>query len=89
MVLAIKCNANEPFAFYVISLLLLVFKNGSILRVYNIHTSSMANKRPPTGAPKAEAMPAAAPAEMKFRRSSELRKREKHGRLHSKVADLN
>ena len=52
-------------------------------------TSSMANRRPPTGAPKAEAMPAAAPALMKFRRSSELRKREKHGRVHSKVADLN
>ena len=49
----------------------------------------MAKRRPPTGAPKAEAMPAAAPALMKFRRSSELRKREKHGSVHSKVADLN
>ena len=49
----------------------------------------MANKRPPTGAPNAEAMPAAAPAEIKFRRSSELRKRAKNGRVHSNVADLN
>ena len=30
-------------------------------------TSSMANKRPPTGAPKAEATPAPAPADMKLR----------------------
>ena len=52
-------------------------------------TSSIAKRRPPTGAPKAEAIPAAAPAEMKLRRSSEFRKREKHGKLHSKVADLN
>ena len=52
-------------------------------------TSSMAKRSPPTGAPKAEAIPAAAPAEMKFLRSSELRNREKHGRVHSKVADLN
>ena len=55
----------------------------------NDDTSSIANRRPPTGAPKAEAMPAAAPADIKFRRSSELRNREKQGRLHSKVADLN
>ena len=30
-------------------------------------TSSMENRRPPTGAPKAEAIPAAAPALMKLR----------------------
>ena len=30
-------------------------------------TSSIANNRPPTGAPNAEATPAPAPAEMKFR----------------------
>lgn len=30
-------------------------------------TSSIENKSPPTGAPNAEATPAAAPAEMKFR----------------------
>lgn len=30
-------------------------------------TSSIENKRPPTGAPKAEATPAAAPADMKLR----------------------
>jgi hypothetical protein len=34
-------------------------------------------------------MPAAAPADMKFRRSSELRNREKKGSVHSNVADLN
>ena len=33
----------------------------------NEETSSIANKRPPTGAPKAEATPAPAPAEMKLR----------------------
>ena len=55
----------------------------------NEETSSMAKRSPPTGAPKAEAMPAAAPAEIKFLRSSEFRNREKQGRVHSKVADLN
>jgi hypothetical protein len=30
-------------------------------------TSSMENRRPPTGAPKADATPAAAPADTKFR----------------------
>ena len=34
-------------------------------------------------------VPAAAPAEMKLRRSSEFLNLEKQGRLHSKVADLN
>lgn len=34
--------------------------------VQNEDTSSMENNKPPTGAPKAEATPAAAPAEMKF-----------------------
>ena len=52
-------------------------------------TSSMAKSKPPTGAPNADAIPAAAPAEMKFLRSSEFRKRAKQGKLHSKVADLN
>ena len=33
----------------------------------NEDTSSIENSRPPTGAPKAEATPAAAPAEMKLR----------------------
>ena len=33
-------------------------------------TSSIENRRPPTGAPKAEETPAAAPAEIKFLRSS-------------------
>ena len=47
----------------------------------NEETSSMAKSRPPTGAPKAEAMPAAAPAEIKFLRSSEFRNLAKHGRL--------
>ena len=83
----------------------------------NDETSSMAKSRPPTGAPKADAIPAAAPALIKFLLSSELRNLkkqscghmsvttiinrflhnanylmpylEKHGRLHSKVADLN
>lgn len=32
----------------------------------NEETSSIENKRPPTGEPKAEATPAAAPADMKF-----------------------
>ena len=36
-------------------------------------TSSKAKSRPPTGAPKAAAMPAAAPADTKFRPSSVLR----------------
>ena len=49
-------------------------------------TSSIANKRPPTGAPKAEAIPAAAPAEMKFLRSSEFLNLEKNGNVHSNVA---
>ena len=52
-------------------------------------TSSMANRSPPTGAPNADAIPAAAQALMKFLRSSEFRNLEKHGRLHSNVADLN
>lgn len=39
----------------------------------NDDTSSIAKSNPPTGAPKADAIPAAAPAEIKFRRSSELR----------------
>ena len=34
--------------------------------VQNEHTSSIENNNPPTGAPKAEATPAAAPAEIKF-----------------------
>ena len=34
--------------------------------VQNEHTSSMENNSPPTGAPKADATPAAAPADMKF-----------------------
>ena len=34
--------------------------------VQNEHTSSIENNSPPTGAPKAEATPAAAPAEIKF-----------------------
>ena len=34
--------------------------------VQNEQTSSMENNNPPTGAPKAEATPAAAPADMKF-----------------------
>lgn len=34
--------------------------------VQNDDTSSMENSSPPTGAPNAEATPAAAPAEMKF-----------------------
>lgn len=33
----------------------------------NDETSSIANSKPPTGAPKAEATPAPAPAEMKLR----------------------
>ena len=52
----------------------------------NDDTSSMANSSPPTGAPNAEAMPAAAPAEMKFLLSSEFRNLEKNGNVHSKVA---
>ena len=36
-------------------------------------TSSMAKSSPPTGAPNADAIPAAAPADMKFLRSSEFR----------------
>ena len=39
----------------------------------NDETSSMAKSRPPTGAPKADAIPAAAPALIKFLLSSELR----------------
>ena len=34
--------------------------------VQNEHTSSMENNSPPTGAPNAEATPAAAPADIKF-----------------------
>ena len=34
--------------------------------VQNDETSSIENNNPPTGAPKADATPAAAPAEMKF-----------------------
>ena len=34
--------------------------------VQNEHTSSIENNRPPTGAPNADATPAAAPAEIKF-----------------------
>ena len=49
-------------------------------------TSSIANRRPPTGAPNAEAIPAAAPAEIKFRLSSEFLNREKNGNVHSNVA---
>uniref|UniRef100_A0A0K2SV93 Uncharacterized protein n=1 Tax=Lepeophtheirus salmonis TaxID=72036 RepID=A0A0K2SV93_LEPSM len=52
-------------------------------------TSSIANKSPPTGAPKADAIPAAAPADMKFLLSSEFLNLEKQGMLHSNVADLN
>ena len=37
----------------------------------NEETSSIANSRPPTGAPNAEATPAAAPAEMKLRLEGE------------------
>ena len=37
----------------------------------NDETSSIANSRPPTGAPNAEATPAAAPAEMKLRLEEE------------------
>ncbi len=44
-----------------------------------LETSSMAKRSPPTGAPKAEATPAAAPAETKSRLSRELRKRRKKG----------
>merc|ERR1719330_1827273 len=46
----------------------------------NEDTSSMANRSPPTGAPKAEAMPAAAPADMKFLLSSEFLNLVKKGR---------
>ena len=52
----------------------------------NEETSSMANRSPPTGAPNAEAMPAAAPAEIKFLLSSEFLNLEKNGSVHSKVA---
>jgi len=45
----------------------------------NEDTSSMANNKPPTGAPNAEAIPAAAPAEIKFLLSSEFLNLEKKG----------
>ena len=51
-------------------------------------TSSIANRSPPTGAPNAEAMPAAAPAEIKFLLSSEFLNLEKNGNVHSKVAKI-
>ena len=50
-------------------------------------TSSIANRSPPTGAPKAEAIPAAAPALMKFLRSLEFLNRWKKGRLKPRVLD--
>ena len=40
-----------------------------------LETSSIENNNPPTGEPKAEETPAAAPAEMKLRLSSGLRNR--------------
>ena len=50
-------------------------------------TSSMANRSPPTGAPKADAIPAAAPALMKLRLSLEFLNRSKMGRLKPRVLD--
>ena len=41
----------------------------------------MENKRPPTGEPKADETPAAAPAEIKFRLSSGFRNRLKYPEL--------
>lgn len=41
----------------------------------NDDTSSMEKSNPPTGAPKADDTPAAAPADIKFRRSSGFRNR--------------
>ena len=49
----------------------------------------MAKRRPPTGAPKAEAIPAAAPALMKLRRSCEFLNLSKRGRLNLSVLDWN
>ena len=42
--------------------------------VQNDDTSSMENNSPPTGAPKAEATPAAAPAEIKFLLKKKIRR---------------
>jgi len=51
----------------------------------NDETSSMAKSRPPTGAPKADAIPAAAPALIKFLLSSELRNLKKQSYGHMSV----
>ena len=67
-----------------------LIKNPNIEASYQLcgsPTSSIANRRPPTGAPNAEAIPAAAPALMKFLRSFEFRKRSKMGRLKPRVLD--
>ena len=40
-----------------------------------LETSSIENNKPPTGEPKADDTPAAAPADIKFRRSSGFRNR--------------
>ena len=53
----------------------------------NDETSSIENKSPPTGAPNAEATPAAAPAEMKLR-LSEKEKLISHMHQHSNKAIL-
>ena len=47
--------------------------------------SSIANSKPPTGAPNADAIPAAAPAEMKFLLSSGLRNLSKYGSFTPRV----
>ena len=52
-------------------------------------TSSIANNKSQTGAPNAEAIPAAAPAEINFLLSSEFLNLEKKGSVHSIDADLN
>lgn len=59
------------------------------LIVQNDETSSMANSSPPTGAPKAAATPAAAPAVVKLRLSSEFRNLAKKGRVNLRVFDRN
>ena len=50
-------------------------------------TSSIANKRPPMGAPNAEETPAATPAEIKSRLSLKLRKCLKNGIENQKLFD--
>lgn len=42
---------------------------------HELDTSSIENNNPPTGEPKADETPAAAPADIKFRRSSGFRNR--------------